>query len=111
MSRRMKQIYGPAAVPGSATTLYTSPAGTRTVVQYIHVTNSAAGSPGSFVLSKGAIGASNVFYVARSGSNRISEAGGLFEKWVQFVLEPGELLQCVGDTQLTISISGFIELA
>lgn len=111
MSRTMKMLYGPAAVPGSATTLYTSPANTRTTVQYIHVTNSAAGTAGSFVLSKGAIGAANVFYVARSGTNRIPEAGGLFERWVQFVLEPGELLQCVGDTQLSLTISGFTEMA
>lgn len=109
MSRTMKMLYGPAAVPSSATTIYTSPADTRTTVQYIHVTNSAAGTAGSFVLSKGAVGASNVFYVARSGADRIPAAGGLFERFVQFTLEPGETLQCVGDPQLSLTLNGFTE--
>ena len=110
MAKTYKMIVGPIQMPGTATTVYTSPAFTRTTITYIHITNSGSAPAGTFVMSKGVVGSYNVFYVAQTQANGIRADGGLFEKHVQFTLEPGELIQLVGDTTLAVTINGFTEV-
>ena len=110
MARTMARIVGPQAAPASGTVIYTSPANTRTTIQYIHIINTHSTIPGSFALTLGASMTSALaLYQAQSGANRISPGYGVWTKWLQITLEPGETLRMAGDTSLTVTINGYTE--
>jgi hypothetical protein len=53
MPRTAKRLYGPAQIATGPTTVYTVPAGTKTIIRQIHISN-PSGAAVTFTLSVGA---------------------------------------------------------
>jgi hypothetical protein len=102
MSRTAKRLAGPALVTNSAATKYTAPASTKARVRYIHVQN-PSGSAVTFTMSIGSDAAGTRIYDAYSIA-----ASSLFERFVDFILEPAEIIQALAGTNniLTLTVSG-----
>lgn len=96
-----KRLAGNLQVPGSATTEYTVPASTKTIVRHLHVAN-PSGSAVTFTLSIG---------VASSAANRLYDAvsippnsvlGGPGGVWLYAVMEAAEVIQVLAGTATTL---------
>jgi hypothetical protein len=81
-----KRLFGPAQLTNSTATKYTTPAGTKTVVKHIRVTNPTGGAV-SFTMSIGADASGTRLYDAVS-----IPAGGSIETFCMYVLEAAEVI-------------------
>lgn len=92
MASTPKRLFGPAQLTGSAATKYTVPAGTKTILRQIHVSNPSV-SAATFTLSIGADAAGTRVYDAYSIA-----AGSVLDVWCYFVLEAAEIVQSFSGT-------------
>lgn len=108
MPRTPKRLYGPAQVATGPATVYTVPAGTKTIVRHIHVQNPSA-SPVTLSLSLGVDAAGTRLWDAYSIP---AKAAGVTDSvrdiFVYQVLEAAEVIQLSAGTNaiLTIVING-----
>ena len=106
MADSAKRLLGPTLLTGAATTLYTVPGATQTIVRHIHVSNNHTAAV-TLTLSIGTDAAATRIYDAFS----IPPNGAL--DWAGFmVLEAAEIIQGWGSTasKLAITASG-VEIA
>lgn len=100
MADTAKRLYGPAQLGTSATTIYTSPASTRTTVLRIRVVNTGT-APAKFYLSIGADAAGTRLY---SGLLIPANGAPVIEQAYE-VLEAGETIQAYADTASTLTLT------
>ncbi len=102
MAQTPKRLSGPAQLSGAATTLYTVPAATKTVVRYIHVQNPSA-SPVALTMSIGADAAGVRIYDALAIA-----ANSAQDFFCYHVLEATEVLQAFAGTAsvLVVTVDG-----
>lgn len=96
-----KRIVGPATLTGTAATLYTAPTGIRAIIKRIHILNPTT-TAYTFTLSIGADAAATELYKTQSVA-----AGGFFDDYANYSLEPAEILQGFASTttKLTITVN------
>jgi hypothetical protein len=96
-------LAGPALVTNTAATKYTVPAGTKTKVQNIHVSNPGGGSAVTFTCSIGADAAGT-----RIADGISIPAGTVFDMYGPFYLSAAEIIQALAGTTniLTLTIDG-----
>lgn len=102
MSRTWKRLAGPLLITNSATTRYTVPASTKTIIRNIHIQNNA-GTAVDVTLSIGADAAGTRILDA------ISVPGdGTLDLYGPFVMDAAEILQSNANVtnQLTLTVSG-----
>lgn len=102
MSRIAKRLHGPALVTNVATTKYTVPTVTKTVVRHIHVQN-PSGSPVDFTLSIGTDAAgTRIFDGFPIAADAVLDHFGIY------VLEAAEIIQALAGTTnvVTLTIDG-----
>lgn len=102
MARTPKRLAGPAAVSNSASTKYTVPASTKTIVRHIHVSNTSAGNV-NFTASIGTDAAGTRIFDAYP-----IPASTVLDHWCYYVLEAAEIIQALGSTTniLVLTIDG-----
>jgi len=108
MASTPKRLSGPAQLSTAATTIYTVPAATKTVVRYIHVQN-PSGSPVNFTMSIGTDAAGTRIYDAYSIPGAApGVTGSVLDLWCYHVLEAAEVLQafCGTSSTLVITVDG-----
>jgi len=108
MARTPKRLAGPALVATGPATVYTVPAGTKTVVRHIHVQN-PSGSAVTFSLSVGADAAGTRLWSAFSiPAAAAGERESVKDFYVYLVMEAAEILQLSAGTNniLTSTING-----
>lgn len=99
MAQTPKRLVGPSQLTGSAATLYTVPAATKTVVRYIHIENPSA-SPVALTMSIGADAAGTRIYDALAIA-----ANSAQDFFCYHVLEATEILQGWAGTAATLVIT------
>lgn len=87
MARIPKRLAGPLQVANAATTRYTVPANTKTVVRHVHVSN-PSGSAVTFTLTIGADAAAVRLFDAYSIA-----ANTVLDHFCYYVLEETEVMQ------------------
>ena len=102
MAKTPKRLSGPASLSNSASTKYTVPGATTTVIRHVHVQN-PSGSPVTFTLSIGVNAAGTRLwdaYVIPAGTER--------SFWGPYTLTAGEVIQSLGGTNniLTLTVDG-----
>lgn len=108
MARIPKRLYGPALVATGPATVYTVPAGTKTIVRQIHVSNPSA-SPVTLTLSIGGDAAATrllqTYTIAAAAVGVENSVRDFF--WYQ-VMEATEILTLSAGTNniLNITING-----
>jgi hypothetical protein len=108
MARTPKRLHGPAAVSNSATTKYTVPALTKTVLRHIHVQN-PSGSPVTFTLSIGSDAAGTRIVDAFSiPAAAAGITGNVIDWFCYYVLEAAEIIQALAGTNniLVLTLDG-----
>lgn len=111
MPRTPKRLWGPAQVATGPATIYTVPAGTKTIVRHIHV-NNPSGSPVTLTLSIGADAAGARWYETYSIP---AKAPGVTDSardiFLYLVLEAAEVLQmAAGTNNILVSVGNGDEL-
>jgi hypothetical protein len=105
--RTHKRLWGPALIATGPATVYTSPALTKTTIRYIEVNNPSA-SPVTLTVSIGADAAGTRLKDAYSIP---AKAAGVTDSnrpmFVDYVLEPGEILQMAAGTNNILVSAGF----
>lgn len=108
MPRTPKRLYGPAQIATGPATVYTVPAGTKTIVRHIHIQNPSA-APVTFSLSLGVDAAGTRLWDAYSIP---AKAAGVTDSvrdiFVYQVMEAAEVIQLSAGTNniLTVVING-----
>ena len=93
MARTPLRLAGPAQVANSATTIYTVPASTKTIVRHIHVQN-PSGSPVTFTLSIGTDAAAKRIFDAFSiPAAAAGVTASVIDHWCYYVLEAADVIQ------------------
>lgn len=108
MAKTAKRLAGPAQVSNAATTKYTVPASTKTIVRHIHVQN-PSGSAVTFTLSIGAdAAATRVFDAYSIPAAAAGVTGNVIDHWCYYVLDAAEVIQAFAGTNniLTLTIDG-----
>jgi hypothetical protein len=108
MARIPKRLAGPAQVSNAATTKYTVPASTKTIVRHIHVEN-PSGSPVTFTLSIGADAAGTRIFDAYSIAAAAAGVDtSVLDHFCYYVLEATEVIQALAGTNniLVLTIDG-----
>lgn len=102
MAKTPLRLAGPTLVTNSATTVYTVPSVTKTIVRHIHVSN-PSGSAVTFTLSIGADAAGKRLFDAFSIPN-----GSVIDHICYYVMEAAEVIQTFSGTNnvLVITIDG-----
>jgi hypothetical protein len=104
MADLAKRLVGPAALTATATTLYTVPASTTTIVRSIHIASIAgsASYPATLAIGTAATATNALFYQYLIGANASLDWSGFL------VLAAGETLSGLTSSTnvLTITISG-----
>lgn len=102
MAKTPLRLSGPALVTNSATTVYTVPASTKTVVRHVHVSN-PSGSAATFTLSIGTDAAGKRLFDAFSIPN-----GSVIDHICYYVMEAAEIIQAFSGTNnvLTLTVDG-----
>ncbi len=97
MARTPKRLFGPLQISNSATTRYTVPAVTKTIIRHVHISN-PSGSAVTFTLSIGTDAAGTRLYDAFSiAANSIRD-----DYWYQPV-EAAEIVQTnAGTTNILV---------
>jgi hypothetical protein len=97
---RPKRLHGPAQVSNTAATKYTVPAGVRTVIRHIHISN-PSGAAVDFTLSIGTDAAA-----VRLFDGYPIAADSVLDHWAYYVVEPTEVIQAFAGTTniLTLTI-------
>lgn len=101
MARTAKRLFGPLLVTNSATTRYTVPALTKTIVRHIRIQNPSA-SPVDFTLSIGADAAATRLYDAFP-----IPADSVVDWYPYLVIDAAEILQTNAGTTNILTITGF----
>ena len=101
----MKRIVGPTQLAGTAGTLYTAPTGIRAVIKRIHINNTDS-SARTFTLSIGNDAAGTELYTAVTIA-----AGGYFDDYANYTLEPADVLQGLASSasKLTIVVNADLQ--
>ena len=101
MADTAKRLFGPLALPNSATTQYTTPGATTTIVRNIHVTVTD-GANHTFYLSVGSDAAGTRYYNQTIYPNAPFDWNGFL------VLAATEVIQAYADsaTGVTMTVSG-----
>jgi hypothetical protein len=97
MPNTWKRLAGPSQLTNAAATLYTVPAGTKTKIRHLHVTN-PSGVAVPFTMSIGGDAAGTRIYDSYSLA-----AGGVLNDYGPYVLVAGEIIQAYGGTTLTLN--------
>lgn len=107
MAVTKKRLMGPAAVATGPATIYTVPAGTKTIVRKIHVQN-PSGSIVIFTLSIGADAADTRIISGYSVPAAAAGAAHVIDWWGPYTLDAAEVIQASAGTNniLTITIDG-----
>jgi len=102
MARTPKRLAGPLQISNSATTRYTVPAVTKTIVRHIHVSN-PSGSPVTLTVTIGADAAAVRLFDAYTIA-----ANSFIDHFCYYVLEATEVIQTNAGTNniLVITIDG-----
>jgi len=102
VARIAKRLYGPAQLPNTTGTRYTVPAGTKTIVRHIHVSNPTAGAV-DITLSIGADGAGT-----RVFDGFPVAADSTYDHFCYYVLEAAEVIAANASaaTSLNVTING-----
>lgn len=102
MARTAKRLAGPAQVSNVATTKYTVPAATKTIVRHIHVQN-PSGSAVTFTLSIGTDAAAVRLFDAYSIA-----ANTIFDHFCYYVIDAAEVIQALAGTNniVTLTVNG-----
>lgn len=97
----MKRIVGPAMLTAAAATQYTAPTGIRAVIKRIHLLNTDVAAR-TVTFSIGVDAAGTRLYQSQSIA-----AGGYFDDYANYTLEPAELIQAFADvtTKVVITIN------
>jgi hypothetical protein len=99
--RTPKRIAGPAVLPATATTRYTVPASTKTILRHIHVNNPSQNSAGTIGVSIGADAAATRIF-----DNYPIPANSVLDHFCYYVLEAAEVIQDNGSTFFTVTYDG-----
>ena len=93
MARTPTRLAGPAQVANTATTIYTVPASTKTIIRHIHVQN-PSGSPVTFTLSIGTDAAAKRLFDAFSiPAEAAGVTSNIIDHWCYYVIEAAEVIQ------------------
>lgn len=97
-----KRLHGPALVTNAAATKYTVPAGARTIVRHIHVSNTTAAAV-TFTLSIGTDAAG-----VRIFDTYTIAAGAVLDHFCYYILAAAEIIQALAGTNniLVLTIDG-----
>lgn len=108
MPRTPKRLYGPAQIATGPTTVYTVPAGTKTIVRLLHVNNPDPAAV-TLTVSVGADAAGTRLYDAYSIPGKAAGVtDSVREIWVYLPMEAAEILTLSAGTtnKLVIVVSG-----
>lgn len=102
MPRIAKRLVGPTTLTTTATTQYTVPAVTKTIIRHIHVSNPTAGAV-TLTLSIGADAAGTRIFDAYSIASST-----VFDHYCMYVLDAAEVLQGKAGTasSLVLTVDG-----
>lgn len=97
-----KRLNGPSNLTNASVTRYTVPAGARTIVRHIHISNTSAGAV-TLTMSIGADAAGTRIFDAYSIA-----AGAVLDHFCYYVLAAAEIIAAQGGTTniLTCTIDG-----
>lgn len=103
MTTKNLRLAGPALLTNAAATKYTAPSATVTKISHIHVENPSGGSTVNFTMSIGTDAAGTRVYDAYPIAS-----GTVLSIFVNFVLQPAEIVQAFGSTTniLTLTLDG-----
>lgn len=99
MARTPTRLAGPAALAGSAATIYTVPGATTTVMRHIHFSNPSAGAI-DITLSIGADAAGTRLF-----DDFEIAADSVYEHFCYHVLDAAEIVQAWAATAATVVIT------
>ncbi|HET7713853.1 MAG TPA: hypothetical protein VFK94_06460 [Patescibacteria group bacterium] len=102
MAETNKRLHGPAQVSNAAATKYTVPAGTKTLVRHVHISNPSANAV-TFTMSIGADAAAVRLFDAYS-----IPAGTVFDWFPFMIIDATEIIQALAGTNniLVLEIFG-----
>jgi hypothetical protein len=102
MARIPKRLHGPAQVSNAATTKYTVPALTKTIVRHVHIQN-PSGAAVTFTMSIGADAAAVRLFDAYSIA-----AGSVLDHFCYYIADVAEIVQAFAGTNniLVLTIDG-----
>lgn len=109
MASTRKRI-GPTVLGDAAATLYTAPAGTKSIVKNIHISNPAGGVANAFTLSIGADAAGTRIYSGYPLPAPVAlVTPSVFDTFDPFVLDAAEILQGFAATGGVLIFEAMVE--
>ena len=107
MARIAKRLVGPVAFTAATATLYTVPAGTKTIIRHIHVSNPSA-TPYTFTLCIGLDAAGKrIFDAFQIPGAAAGVTASVVDHYCYYVLETAEVLTgFASNTAVTVTVDG-----